>query len=98
MVVEFIIVFIIVLVGSFIQGTSGFGFGLLAMGLLPLLFSIMDSTLLVLALTLIVSFRILTRMYTYLEWRGLVVILAASFTGRIGSFFLCSQTLESWTL
>jgi len=80
-------IFLILLIGSFIQGTSGFGFGLFAMSTLPLLFSLKESTLLVLSLTVIVSLTIVSKVYKHIQWKGLLVVLSAALIGRIGSFF-----------
>jgi uncharacterized membrane protein YfcA len=86
MVFELAIVFIILLVGSFIQGTSGFGMGLFAMGLLPIMMPIKESSLLVISLTTIVSLTIVLKIYKYIKIKGLLIILAAALTGRIFSF------------
>jgi uncharacterized membrane protein YfcA len=83
---ELVFIFVVVLIGSFIQGSSGFGFGLFSMGLLPIIFSLKDSTLLVLSLTLITSLSILIKIWRYIEIKGLVFILSAAITGRVFSF------------
>lgn len=84
---EIIFVFLILFIGSFLQGSSGFGFGLFSMGLLPLVLTVKDSTLLVLSLTLITSTIIVAKIYKYIELKGLLLILSAALTGRIFSFF-----------
>lgn len=58
---ELILILSILFIGSFIQGASGFGFGLFSMGFLPLFLTLKDSTLLVLALTVVISLTILFR-------------------------------------
>ncbi len=88
---ELIFVFLVLFIGSIVQGVSGFGFGLFAMGLLPIIFTLKDSTLLVLSLTLIVSLSIVLRIYKYIEIKGLFIILSAALTGRIISFFLLTS-------
>ncbi len=85
---EFLFVIGTLFIGSFLQGSSGFGFGLFSMGLLPIILTVKDSTLLVLALTLITSSMIAARVYRYIEVRGLLVILGAALTGRVFSFFV----------
>lgn len=84
---EMVYVCMVLLIGSFIQGSSGFGFGLFSMGLLPVIFTLKDSTLLVLSLTLITSLSIIARVYKYIDIKGLLVILSAAMTGRVFSFF-----------
>ncbi|MCM3761713.1 sulfite exporter TauE/SafE family protein [Alkalihalobacillus oceani] len=89
--IEFLFIFLIFLIGSFIQGVSGFGFGLFAMGFLPLMFTLKDSTLLVLSLTLFISLTIVFRIYRYIELKGFLVILCAALTGRVVSFFFLTS-------
>ncbi|GAA0364069.1 putative membrane protein YfcA [Bacillus horti] len=84
---ELIFVIGIFIIGSFVQGASGFGFGLVAMGMLPIMFSLKDSTLLVMSLTLILSLNILSKIYKYIEWRSLFIILSGAFVGRLMAFF-----------
>ncbi|PSL47070.1 hypothetical protein B0H94_105226 [Salsuginibacillus halophilus] len=91
MIVELGIVFLILFVGSFIQGLSGFGFGLFAMGFLPLLFTLKESTLLVVSLTIVLSFSILLRLYTHIQVKSFLWVLAAAIAGRIGAFFVLSE-------
>lgn len=87
---ELLLVFFLFLFGSFVQGVSGFGFGLVAMGILPIFFTIKDSTLLVMSLTLFLSFNIFLKMYKHIEVKSLVFILSAALIGRFGSFFILS--------
>ncbi|MBU8906524.1 sulfite exporter TauE/SafE family protein [Desertibacillus haloalkaliphilus] len=89
--IEWLIVFLILFVGSFVQGVSGFGFGLLAMGFLPLLFTVKESTLLVVSLALVLSVSIALQLFKHIVWRSLVVILSAALVGRIGAFFILDQ-------
>lgn len=88
MVIELVIIFIIIFIGSFIQGVSGFGFGLLAMSFLPFMFSIKDSTLLAVSLALVLAASIALQLMKYIKWRALVVLLSAALVGRIGAFFI----------
>lgn len=77
----------ILFIGSFIQGASGFGFGLFSMGLLPLLLPLKSSTLLVLALTVIISLHIVIKFRKSIRVKDLFFILIASWVGRVFSFF-----------
>ncbi|WP_280769639.1 sulfite exporter TauE/SafE family protein [Salipaludibacillus daqingensis] len=88
MVTELLIIFVILLIGSFIQGVSGFGFGLFAMSFLPFLFTIKESTLLVVALALILSVSIALQLFRHIKWKSLIYLLGAAFVGRIGAFFI----------
>ncbi|MDT8858885.1 sulfite exporter TauE/SafE family protein [Alkalihalobacillus sp. MEB130] len=91
MLLEFVFVFLILLFGSFIQGVSGFGFGLLAMGFLPLLFTVKESTLLVVSLAFVLSVSIAAQLYKHIQWRSLIVILSAALVGRVGGFFVLNS-------
>jgi uncharacterized membrane protein YfcA len=88
MILELAIIFLILLFGSFIQGVSGFGFGLIAMGFLPLMFTVKESTLLVVSLALVLSVSIALQLFKHIQWRSLLVILSAALVGRVGGFFV----------
>ncbi|ABO65725.1 MULTISPECIES: sulfite exporter TauE/SafE family protein [Geobacillus] len=85
---ELIFVFAILFVGSLIQGASGFGFGLFSMGLLPMVLTFKNSTLLVLALTLIISFHVAVKFRKHIRGKDLLSILSFALAGRILSFFI----------
>lgn len=91
MIIELMLIFIILLAGSFIQGVSGFGFGLIAMSFLPLLFTIKESTLLVVSLALVVAVSIGIQMWRHIRWKSLGVLLSAAFAGRVGAFFVLAR-------
>ncbi|SDO38353.1 sulfite exporter TauE/SafE family protein [Alkalicoccus daliensis] len=91
MIIELLLIFIILLAGSFIQGVSGFGFGLIAMSFLPLLFTIKESTLLVVSLALVVAVSIGLQMWKHIKWKSLGVLLGAALVGRVGAFFVLSR-------
>lgn len=84
---ELILILSILFIGSFIQGASGFGFGLFSMGFLPLFLTLKDSTLLVLALTVVISLTILFRFFKLINWRNITIILIGALTGRVCSFY-----------
>ncbi|GAE28150.1 hypothetical protein JCM9140_4355 [Halalkalibacter wakoensis JCM 9140] len=88
MLIELLIVFIIMFFGSFIQGVSGFGFGLIAMGFLPFLFTVKESTLLVVSLAFVLAASIASQLYKHIQWKTLSVILCGGVLGRIGAFFV----------
>jgi uncharacterized protein len=87
---EIIFLFLIVLVGGFIQGVSGFGFGLVVMGFLPLFLTLKESTLIVIALLLVASCSILLKIYKWIDVKGLIVIVGSALVGRVLSFFVLS--------
>lgn len=88
MIIELVLVFLILFFGSFVQGVSGFGFGLIAMGFLPLMFTVKESTLLVVSLALVLSLSIALQLFKHIQWRTLIVILSAALVGRVGGFFV----------
>ncbi|MFB5661891.1 sulfite exporter TauE/SafE family protein [Alteribacillus sp. HJP-4] len=85
---EIIFIFVVLFIGSFMQGASGFGFGLFAMSFLPFIFTLKDSALLVIVLSLITAASILVKLMKYIEWKGLIYILSAALTGRVAAFFV----------
>ncbi|UCZ52736.1 sulfite exporter TauE/SafE family protein [Bacillus shivajii] len=88
MFIELLIIFLILLAGSFVQGVSGFGFGLIAMSFLPFFFTIKESTLLVVSLALVTCMSIVAQLYRHIQWKQLIVLLSAALIGRIGAFFV----------
>lgn len=88
MILELAIIFFVLLIGSFVQGVSGFGFGLIAMSFLPFFFTIKESTLLVVSLALVTCMSIVLQLYRHIQWKQLIVLLSAAFIGRIGAFFI----------
>lgn len=88
MIVEIIFVFIILFIGSFLQGASGFGFGLFSMSFLPFMFTLKESTLIAVALAVVASFTILVKVYKYVNYKALLLLLSAAISGRIVAFFV----------
>lgn len=85
---EIFIIMIIILIGSFIQGVSCFGFGLFAMGFLPFFFSVKDSALFVMSLAVVVSLNIIVRNYKKIVFKSIFFLLFASLAGRVLSFYI----------
>ncbi|BAB06658.1 sulfite exporter TauE/SafE family protein [Halalkalibacterium halodurans] len=86
---ELIFIFLILLVGSFVQGVSGFGFGIIAMSFLPFFFTIKESTLLVVALGVLTALFIVIQLFRHIRWKDLIVIMCAAIIGRyVASFVL----------
>ncbi|WP_238554396.1 hypothetical protein [Geomicrobium sp. JCM 19038] len=59
--IEFLIIFLIVLVGAIVQGISGFGIGLVMMAFLPLFLTVKESTLLVISLLIIAAVTVIIK-------------------------------------
>ncbi|KMK76481.1 sulfite exporter TauE/SafE family protein [Alkalihalobacillus pseudalcaliphilus] len=98
---EIIFIFVVLLIGSFAQGVSGFGFGLIAMSILPYFFTVKESTILVITLTLFITLRILSKQYKNLDWKGLIPVLSSAIVGRGVGFFILTyfgdlEILKTW--
>jgi uncharacterized protein len=88
---DLFIIMLILLLGSFIQGVSGFGLGLISMSFLPILLTLKDSTLLVLVSTAVISTKIVYRYRSSIRWKAIVYILIFAILGRICSFFVLNE-------
>jgi uncharacterized protein len=89
--VEMILILLILLIGSFIQGVSGFGLGLISMSFLPLLLPLKDSTLIVLSATAVISLRIVIKYRCYIKWKAIFNVLLFAILGRVSSYFVLNQ-------
>ncbi|OZM58084.1 hypothetical protein CIB95_00450 [Lottiidibacillus patelloidae] len=83
---DLVFVFLIVLIGSIMQGASGFGFGLVVMGILPLMLTVKDSTLLTMSLVVVMTITILSKLYKYIELKQMLIIVVSALFARIFSF------------
>lgn len=88
---ELLIIILVLLIGSFIQGVSGFGLGLISMSFLPLLLPLKDSTLLVLVSTAVISLKIVYKYRTSIRWKAIICILIFALVGRMCSFFVLNE-------
>jgi uncharacterized protein len=86
-----LIIIFILLIGSFIQGVSGFGLGLISMSFLPILLSLKDSTLLVLVSTAVISLKIVFKYRSSIRWKAIMYILLFAIIGRICSFLVLNE-------
>ncbi|MFD0958186.1 sulfite exporter TauE/SafE family protein [Paenibacillus chungangensis] len=84
---ELLFICFILYVGSFIQGSASFGFGLVAVGLLSVFLSVKDSTLIILALSTVSSLGIIIKYRRSVVLRELRAIIASAIMGRIAAFF-----------
>ncbi len=92
---------VIVFVAGFIQGASGFGFGLFAVGLLTLLFTIKETILIAVALSAVTSMAVVFQLWRHIDWRNLVPVLSTVFLGRLVAFPLLrvygdSREMKYW--
>ncbi|OLS38085.1 hypothetical protein BTR22_06165 [Alkalihalophilus pseudofirmus] len=87
---DLLIIFLIILVGGFIQGASGFGFGLVVMGFLPLFLTLKESTLIVVTLLLVAALSIIFKVYRSIDLKGIGILIASAMVGRVFSFFFLS--------
>ncbi|WP_407267805.1 sulfite exporter TauE/SafE family protein [Radiobacillus sp. PE A8.2] len=83
---EQIVILFIIFLGSFIQGSSGFGFGLVCMGVISIFLSVEESMLIVLALTAFLSSGILLKYRRYIIWKDIVPITISASIGRALAF------------
>jgi uncharacterized protein len=88
---ELLFIISVLLIGSFIQGVSGFGLGLISMSFLPLLLPLKDSTLLVLVSTAVISLKIVYKYRASIRWKAISYILLFAIIGRICSFFVLNE-------
>jgi uncharacterized membrane protein YfcA len=84
-------IILILLMGSFTQGVSGFGLGLISMSFLPIFLPLKDSTLLVLVSTAVISLKIVYKYRSSIRWRAIMYILIFAIVGRICSFFVLNE-------
>lgn len=88
MILEILFIALILCIGSFLQGASGFGFGLFSMSFLPFMFTLKDSTLLVMSLTLVTATSIFMKVHKHIDFRKLFYLLSAAIVGRVGAYFI----------
>ncbi|OXM16293.1 sulfite exporter TauE/SafE family protein [Paenibacillus herberti] len=74
------------LIGGFLQGSAGFGVGLFAAGILTAFLSVKDSTLIILALTIVMSSYVLLTSWRYIRWNMMVWVLCGTVIGRVAAF------------
>lgn len=86
---QLVLAIAIVVLAGFVHGLSGFGFGLVAMALLPLVMSLKDAVAFVVMLNVIVVLCTFWRVRAHYSWRQGWVLLAGTCVGvPIGVFLL----------
>lgn len=81
-----------------VQGATGFGFGVFAMGLLTLMFSVKDSVLLVVSLSVVTSLTVVSKLWHHVNWRVLIPVWPTVMVGRIVAFPLLQKYGQSYEL
>lgn len=80
---------VIFLVGSLCQGATGFGFGLVSMGLLSIFMNVTDSLLINTSLTMALSFIILIKYWRFIDIKPVIyTLLPAALVGRGFAFYV----------
>ncbi|MCM3748766.1 sulfite exporter TauE/SafE family protein [Paenibacillus pasadenensis] len=74
------------LVGGFLQGSAGFGVGLFAAGIMTAFVSVKDATLIILALTIVMSSYVLIRLWRHVRWTMMAWVLAGTAAGRLAAY------------
>ncbi len=88
---EFLLIALIILAGSFIQGFSGFGFALVTMPLLSLLIPVKEAVPLVALCGLIINIWLVIELRQHLEFAEVKYLIAGSVLGiPAGAYFLSS--------
>jgi uncharacterized membrane protein YfcA len=95
---EISLILLILFLGSIIQGASGFGIGLVSMGLLSIFLTVKEGMLIILALTVVLSIFILLKLWKYILWKDIFPILMSSLAGRVVAFFFVAQFGESMVM
>ncbi|MBB6451161.1 hypothetical protein HNR44_003155 [Geomicrobium halophilum] len=88
---DVVLIFVIVFIGAFVQGASGFGVGLVVMGFLPMFLTVIESTLLALSLLMVTALTILFKYYKFVHFNGMISFIMSSFAARILSFFILTN-------
>ncbi len=89
--VQILFILLIAFAGAFVQGAAGFGFGLFSVGLLTFFLTVPESTVTVLALTVLLSFQILVRYRKFIRLGDIKLLFGAAIAGRIGAFFFLTD-------
>ncbi|MDD2478270.1 MAG: sulfite exporter TauE/SafE family protein [Victivallaceae bacterium] len=92
---EYVIIMFIIILAGIIQGTSGFGFGLVALGLISLLINIKDASIMLAVAGFSINLILLWRLRKYYKTdRMLPVIVSAAIGAPFGVMFLLDCNVE----
>ena len=88
---QILFILLIAFAGAFVQGAVGFGFGLFSVGLLTFFLTVPESTVTVLALTVLLSFQILVRYRGFIRLGDIWLLFGAAIAGRVGAYFFLTD-------
>ncbi len=89
--IQYILIGAIIFLSAFVQGTAGFGFGMVAMGLLPLVLDVKFSIPFVAVYALIVCFILMLQLRKHLDKKKILPLLVGALLGTpVGVLFLKS--------
>ncbi|HOX36649.1 MAG TPA: sulfite exporter TauE/SafE family protein [Candidatus Brocadiia bacterium] len=84
-----IIVPLVTFMAAFVQGASGFGFGLVCMALFLDFMGVRDASVIVTCCTFCLNLVILSKLYKHFQWKGIVPLyLSVMIAIPIGVFFM----------
>lgn len=89
---EIVLIFLIYVMGSFIQGTTGFGFALFVMSFLPLFIPFPEVVLVVLLVNFVMTAQMTYRLRKHVEVKFILAPLAASLVGRTIGIYILMNT------
>ena len=91
---ELFYIFLIILIGSIIQGATSFGFAIVSMPFLVLFLPVKTATILVLILAAFLVFFIFIKMRKHVSYQAIIYVIIASYIGvAVGVFGL--ENLET---
>lgn len=79
---EYVLFFLIIITGSFIQGATGFGLGLFSMALLPFFLPFKACSAIILLLSLLLNVQIAWKLRDKINYKILLPVLITAFAGR----------------
>jgi uncharacterized membrane protein YfcA len=79
---EYVLFFLIILIGSVIQGATGFGFGIFVMAVLPFFFPFKTCSAIVLLLGTMLNVQLAWGLRKNINFKVLLPVLAAALAGR----------------
>lgn len=95
---QFFLAFFICLLGGFVQGASGFGYAIICMSLLPLVFDLMTSSLVILissfAMYVNLMYNLFWKMEVRINFKLLLVPFVGIFIGRAIGVYLLTYSEE----
>lgn len=75
---NFVLFFVIVLLGAVVQSVTGFGFGIFVVSLLPLLMPLQQTVAILALLTIFMNFQLAWKLRRCVEWKTMLPVLLSS--------------------